>query len=95
MFPDLIGECNDAIECVLFIERMAALYLSKWRSSPPVSLSLKGNIIGCGRICYAIVHGEPTQLKPVWYSGYLRRLFNAYERSGVQFSLLHFFSVYK
>ena len=30
MFPDLIGECNDAIECVLFIERMAALYLSTY-----------------------------------------------------------------
>ena len=74
----------------------AGSFLNKWRSSPPVSLSLKGNIIGrCGTICYAIVHGERTQLKPVWYSGYLRRLFNAYERSGVRFSLLHFFSVYK
>ena len=67
----------------------------KWHSSPPVSLSLKGNIIGCGRIYYGIVHGEPMQLKPVWYSGYLHRFIDAYERAGVRFSLPHFFSVYK
>ena len=63
----------------------------KWHSSPPVSLSLKGNTIGCGRIYYGIVHGEPMQIKPVWYSGYLHRFIDAYERAGVRFSLLHFF----
>ena len=65
------------------------LATNKWHSSPPVSLSLKGNIIDCGRKYYGIVHGKPIQLKPVWYSGYLHRFMDAYERSGVRFFLLH------
>ena len=59
----------------------------------PVSLSLKGKIIGCGRIYYGIVHDEPMHLKPVWCTGYSHRFIHPYEGSGVRFSVLHFFSL--
>ena len=70
-YPSLVNTWRSEREVGDVPGYIVDLEVPKWRSSPPVSLSLKGNIIGCGTICYAIVHGERIQLKPVWYSGYL------------------------
>ena len=41
----------------------------KWHSSPPVSHSLKGKMMGCGSQWEDIVHDEPTKQMMVWCSG--------------------------
>ena len=74
---------NPVSQAMHKMDDITTLDVSKWCSSPPFSLSLKGKTIGCGRIYYGKVHDEPLQLRPVWYRGYLHRFTHAYKVSGL------------